>query len=202
MYCALAYMKSTNGMRVKKFSSRLYQKLREKHSACASEFNKTHFKGRHWFNNGIKQVLCCECPVGFKKGMIPGRNNRRTLSEETRKKIGRTNSGKKLSAEHCAKISASLKGKPSIMKGKHHSEETKKKISKACKGKVVSDETKDKISKSRRRYSQYKIEFKNGDIQIFNSVNEAAAAAGCTTPWFYTCAKNKRVCNGMKFEVM
>ena len=41
-------------------------------------------------------------------------------------------------------------GKPSAMRGKHHTQEAKDKMSKATKGKLRSQETKDKISKSKR----------------------------------------------------
>lgn len=53
-------------------------------------------------------------------------------SEETRRKMSKAQSGKKLSEEHKKKISVSNKGKN---KGKRASEETRKKISEACKGK-------------------------------------------------------------------
>ena len=54
---------------------------------------------------------------------------------------------KSLSAETRRKLSASLKGQQQ-MKGKHHSDETKRKQSEALKGKHRSDETKRKISES------------------------------------------------------
>jgi len=51
-------------------------------------------------------------------------------SEETKEKISKANSGRILSDEHKAKISANAKSNPNYgLKGKHHSEATKKQIS-------------------------------------------------------------------------
>lgn len=53
------------------------------------------------------------------------------------------------------KISNALKGN-SNMSGKHHTEETKKKISQKCKGKFVSDETRKKLSiAAKKQWQQY-----------------------------------------------
>ena len=54
--------------------------------------------------------------------------------------------GKQPSEESCKKMSEARKGKPSWMKGKHHSEESRKKISEARKGKHFSEEHKRKLS--------------------------------------------------------
>ncbi len=77
------------------------------------------------------------------------------VSEETRRKISEGNKGKKLSEEHRA-ILLNSKG----MLGKHHSQETKEKISKAQigkpgpnKGKVFSKEHRENISKSHMRHN-------------------------------------------------
>ena len=51
------------------------------------------------------------------------------LSEETKQKISESKKGKKLSEEHIRKISESKKGEKNHMYGKHHSEETRNKIS-------------------------------------------------------------------------
>lgn len=52
--------------------------------------------------------------------------------------------------------SEKMKGKPSRHKGKHHSEETKKRMSEANKGKKLSEETKKKISEAKkgRKFSE------------------------------------------------
>jgi len=79
------------------------------------------------------------------------------LSEETKRKISENNVkfflGKHLSKKHKRNLSKSHKdyfidGGVHGMKGKHHSSETKIKISNGNKGKIVSDETKNKISKA------------------------------------------------------
>ena len=80
------------------------------------------------------------------------------VSEETKKKMSTSSKGKNKgkipwnkgiphSEETLKKISLSLLGKPSAMKGKKHSEETKLKLSKANTGKKHTEETKEKLSK-------------------------------------------------------
>lgn len=86
-------------------------------------------------------------------------------SEETRRKISEANKGKsswskgkKFSEEHCRKISEalkwkmtdSLKGIHNPFYGKHHSEDTRKKISESKKGRTVSEETRKKLSEARK----------------------------------------------------
>lgn len=89
------------------------------------------------------------------------------LSEETKIKIGKGNTGKKrsiktkkkisearkgikLSEKHKKKISEALIGRISAMLGKKHSEETRKKMSEGRKGKHHSKETKRKIAQRLR----------------------------------------------------
>lgn len=55
--------------------------------------------------------------------------------------------GVKLSSEHLAKISAALKGRPGIMLGKKHSEDTKRKTSEKLKGRLLSPMTEAKKAK-------------------------------------------------------
>lgn len=66
------------------------------------------------------------------------------------------NKGKKFSLETCKKMSLSRRGKKNPFWGKHHSEETKKKIIKnharLWLGKHLSEETRCKISKARKIY--------------------------------------------------
>lgn len=75
-------------------------------------------------------------------------------SEESRKKMSEAHKGNKyslgniLSEETKRKISESLKGRPSHWKGKHLSEEHKKKIRETMKGKIFSEEHKERISKA------------------------------------------------------
>jgi len=75
------------------------------------------------------------------------------MSEEHKAKISEAHKGKRISDEHRAAISATLRGRPSTKKGISLSEETKSKISVALKGRAsplkgrtLSDETRSKIS--------------------------------------------------------
>lgn len=52
----------------------------------------------------------------------------RKLSIKTKRKISQGNRGKKYTKETCQKISEAKMGYPSPMKGKHHSEESKRKM--------------------------------------------------------------------------
>ena len=57
-----------------------------------------------------------------------------------------------LSAETKKKMSIAKKGDKNPWFGKHHSEETRQKISESCKGQLVSEETRRKISENNCRY--------------------------------------------------
>ena len=85
-------------------------------------------------------ALCKSCA---RKG---GNNHNfeKHCSEETKKKIGAANKGRKQSEETRRKISEAAKGKP------HVSEEGKKRISEANKGKHPSEETKQKMREARK----------------------------------------------------
>lgn len=121
-----------------------------------------------------------------------GRNTRH--SEETKRKIGEANhislQGKKWSEEHKKLISKKFSGKGNPFYGKHHSNETKKKISDSRKGKYVgeshpfygkhhSDESKAKISNSRKNKGGKKVRCINTG-QIFDTMMDAARWCGLT----------------------
>ena len=78
------------------------------------------------------------------------------FTDETLKKISESLKGKHHSEEHRRKISEGLKGEKNGFFGKHHSEETRRKISKLSKGKQTwlgkhhSSEAKQKISEARK----------------------------------------------------
>lgn len=107
------------------------------------------------------------------KELIREKRKLQIITEEAKQKmrIARRemkppNTGKTFSEEHKKKISETLKGRPSPMKGRlgyepwnkgiPQREETKFKISESGKGRIVSEETKIKLSKSRVgiRYSE------------------------------------------------
>lgn len=70
------------------------------------------------------------------RGRIPwNKGMKQPCTEERKKKLSETLSGRKLSKEWCANISKGKKGKPSGMLGKTHSEETRELMSKNMKGK-------------------------------------------------------------------
>jgi group I intron endonuclease len=59
-------------------------------------------------------------------------------------------SGSQMSIEWRNKISEALKGHPGALKGKHHSEESKKLMSRIRKGKHLSEETKQRLSEAHK----------------------------------------------------
>ena len=72
----------------------------------------------------------------------------KTLSEETKRKLSEAGKGKKLSEEIKRKISESKKGENNPFFGKTHSEEARRKISEAAKN--PSEETRRKLSESKK----------------------------------------------------
>ena len=74
----------------------------------------------------------------------------KTISNETKSKMSKAKLGKPKSAEHIAKTSAALKGKPSPMKGRTHSEEAKSKIRAKRKLQGITVETRAKMSASNK----------------------------------------------------
>lgn len=82
-----------------------------------------------------------------KVGGIGGSGNH---SEETKRKMSKTRTGKHFSEEHRKSISEARRGEKHHNYGKHLSEETRKKISLAGKGKHLSEETRKKIGEANR----------------------------------------------------
>jgi len=92
-----------------------------------SERQKGHknTKGKHWFNNGIQNIVADTCPKGF----VPGRLGDFTQSEETKQK--RREFEKNMTKEQRKAKSEKLS---KILKGHIVTEETRANISKANKG--------------------------------------------------------------------
>lgn len=122
--------------------------------------------------SGISRDVACECEKSliakyqsnksnFGYNLTGGGDGRLGchLSEETKAKIGKANSvalkGRKLPEE----VKAKLRGKSSAMKGKHHTEEAKRKNSEAHKGKQyhlghrASDEARKRMSESHKGHT-------------------------------------------------
>lgn len=118
----------------------------------------------------------------FKKEYIPWNKG---LTKETDERLMKCTGmgGKLFSVGHRLKLSKSRNGKPSPMKGKHHTDKTKKKISenkernkkisKALKGRKLSEEHKEKLSLSHigKKYPPFTEEHKK-KIGLSNSISQ------------------------------
>ena len=114
------------------------------------------------------------------------------------------------------------RGEDSPLFGKHHTEETRQKISQSEKGKTVSDETRQKISQAkkgkkrtdetRQKISQannYRktpvvaIQKDTGKIRAFESITECSRVLGASPGHIYNCLKGRqKTCKGytLKYE--
>ena len=79
------------------------------------------------------------------------------LSEETKKKIGKANKGKKRTLQQRKQMSERVKGKNNPMYGKTHSDKVKKAVSERCKGVPLTEEHKKKISKTLNTSGYYRV---------------------------------------------
>lgn len=156
MYSALVYMRCGNKFvkRNFKFNSRLYEKMREEFAKKVSNSRK----GKHHYNNGKISVYCADCPNGFVPGRMPyseealanmklgsQSEKQKAAARANFQKAAAMNKGKTFSEEHRRRIGESVKGEKNGMYGKHLSEETKQKMSKALKGRPKSPATRAKM---------------------------------------------------------
>ena len=120
----------TSEERKKKISESL------KRNYASGHIKKNYWtRGKHWFNNGVENVMANECPKGF----VTGRLINYTISDETRLKQSKARKGKKFTDEHKHKISESNKGKIITL-------EQRKQISETLKSKHLHWYTNDKIN--------------------------------------------------------
>jgi DNA mismatch endonuclease (patch repair protein) len=105
-------------------------------------------KGKHYdLETKIKHQKICQSPE-YKYYMSLTQMGKK-LSEETKQKIARASKLRWQDPKYKKHISLALKGRITWMKNKHHSEETRKKMSLAHKNKIVSELTKQKIKEAR-----------------------------------------------------
>lgn len=69
-----------------------------------------------------------------------GGDSKYIFSEESKKKMSKAHSGKKLTEEHKKKLSESRRGEKNHFYGKTHTDKVRKKISDTHKGKIISEE--------------------------------------------------------------
>ena len=61
----IAKLKNSIAHKSKKLSDEAKKKM-----SCSHKGKNDWSKGRHWFNNGITNVVAVECPIGFTEGRI------------------------------------------------------------------------------------------------------------------------------------
>ena len=102
-------------------------------------------------NNRSKLEIKCKCGKTFQKSFDNFKYNKQRQCKECGvSKRSETRKGKHHTEETRKKISEANKGKNNPFYGKHHTEETKNKISEVHKGKYVSVETKNKMSEAHK----------------------------------------------------
>jgi hypothetical protein len=127
--------------------------LREKHANGWSPN-----KGRKWTpGQHVKKKLQVVSEESRKKMGDSRRGKPR--SEETKKKIGDAHRGKKLSPEHVAKMVEARRGtqtgENNPFYGKHHSEETKRRLSEINSKHRPTEEQRKKMSETHKRLKSY-----------------------------------------------
>lgn len=153
-------------------NSRLFEKLK------LLSITKGH---PYWFKKGN--------PHRFKKGNLSWTGKK--LSEEHKEKIRRwALSRTPMSEETKKKMSIAHKGKPSWIKGKHHSEETKRKLSIANKGRKLSATAIEHSIKARRKpIEQYT---QSGEfVGRYDSIRQAAKAIGVCPQALSSCLRGR-----------
>ena len=93
---------------------------------------------KHWYTNDIEEAMFIagQEPNGWHRGR----------AKAVREQISKTETGKTVDQEVRVRIADKHRGKPSPTKGRHHTEEAKKKIGNASRNRTLSEETRKKIS--------------------------------------------------------
>jgi hypothetical protein len=162
-------------------------KLTESHRQKISEINS----GKIWWTNGIKTKHSKKCPgEGWYKGR-PNINVGRTVSEDTRRKIGEKNRGRKLTDNHKEKVIKELKTRRWWNNGvedKHTAEcpgegwVLGRTMESWCKGKknIFSQEVIERNTKRMLKY-EYTIKSPEGKVHTFNNLNKFCKENDLTT---------------------
>ena len=106
----------------------------------------------------------------------------RSVKQATREKIGKVHRGKALSVEHKEKISRGLTGRPGTMKGKHHSLETRAKMSQSHIGIVFTAEHRRNISIANQKDTAGFHHHRHTE-EAKQRQREATAARNATLDW-------------------
>jgi hypothetical protein len=153
-------------------------------NVCGEKFEKHQQRTNHivWTHKKKKkEYKCIECNSGISKSCKTGRcvncskKYRKPVSEETKKKISKSQKGKKLTTKHIANIKKAAKNRPPV------SEETRKKLSKVLMGKNkgnkcwrrgLTKETDVRVAESAKALSETrKKKFANGELDLSGSNN-------------------------------
>jgi len=113
--------------------------------------------------------------------------------------------GKQHTEETKKKISEANKGKPGYFKGKHLSDETKRKLSEAHLGKTSWNKGKHLSEETKRKLSEKQsIKVKCVELnKIFNSGKEAAEYFGfCSGFYILDCARKNKIYKGYHWEIV
>ena len=101
-------------------------------------------------------MLRCKAPIGYNKTTGGSGTLGYSPTPEHCAKLAAANKGKRLTADTCAKISASLSGEKHPLFGKHHTADTCAKIAAANVGKHHTAATRSKMAVSHRHNSPFK----------------------------------------------
>ena len=139
--------------------------------------------------------------------VFPGGNLRPPTSEETKEKLRAANLGKVRPADVCEKISRTTKGAGAYWYGKHHTDETRKKISNSRKGRgcgvTFTQERRAKISEKQmgNQNAPQKATRCIETGNVYRSAREAARQTGIGPAQISMCCRGERqTAGGLHWE--